>query len=84
MKEDIRITAERCAELYMQYSEKRKQVLYIIMCHVRKFIKECLKALGPRYCCSCIFLVTLFELGVLFVIPVHHATRSIYNCVLAH
>nr|UGW01545.1 epidermal growth factor receptor [Eriocheir sinensis] len=27
MKEDIHTTAERCAELYLQYSEKRKQVM---------------------------------------------------------
>lgn len=31
MKEDIRATAERCAELYIEYSEKRKQVVNSIV-----------------------------------------------------
>ena len=40
MKEDIRCTAERCAEIFIEYSEKRKQVTDFIMCHLLKLGQE--------------------------------------------
>lgn len=42
MKEDIRATAERCAELYIEYSDKRKQVLNFIVCYLLGFSQEML------------------------------------------